>query len=47
MVTSFRYLGRVILTADDEWRVVVKKLSRARAVWRRMAHILSRKGAAP
>ena len=36
MVTPFRYLGWVILAADDDWPAVVKNLSRARAVWRRM-----------
>ena len=44
MVTSFRYLGRVILAADDDWLSVVRKLSRARAVWRRMTRILSTEG---
>ena len=28
MVTSFKYLGRVILAANDDWPVVVKNLSR-------------------
>ena len=46
MVTSFRYLGRVILESDDEWPAVVKNLSRARDVWRRMTRILSRDGLA-
>ena len=47
MVTSFRYLGKVILAADDDWPAVVKNLSRARAIWRRMTLILSRVGAVP
>ena len=47
MVTSFRYLGRVISVVDDDWPEVVKNLSRARAVWRRMTCILRREGAAP
>ena len=47
MVTSFIYLGRVILAADDDWTAVVRKLSRARAVWKRMTRSLSREGAAP
>ena len=47
MVTSFRYLGQVILAADDDWLSVVRKLSRARAVWRRMTRILGREGEAP
>ena len=47
MVTSFRYLGRVISAADDDWPAVVRNLYRARAVWRRMTCILSRERAAP
>ena len=46
MVTSFRYLGRVILEADNNWLTVARNLSWERAVWRRMARILSREGAA-
>ena len=47
MVTSFRYLGRVISAADDDLPAVVINLSRARAVWKRIMQILSREGAAP
>ena len=47
MVTSFKYLGHVILAVDNNWPVVVKNLSRARAVCRKMSRILSREGAAP
>ena len=47
MVTSFRYLGRVILAADDDWPVVVRNLSQARSVWRRMTRILIREGKVP
>ena len=46
MVTFFRYLVWVILEADDNWPDVVKNMSWARAVWRRMMLILSREGAA-
>ena len=31
--------------ADDDWPVVVRNLSQARAVWKRMTRILSREGA--
>ena len=31
--------------ADDDWPAVVRNLSRARAVWKRMTRILSREGA--
>ena len=45
MVTYFRYLGRVILAADNNWPEVVKKLSRSRDICRRMVRILCREGA--
>ena len=47
MVNSFRYLGWVILEADDNWTAIGKKLSRAREFWRRMTRIFSREGVAP
>ena len=43
MVTSFRYLGQVILAADDDWLAMVLNLSRVRAVLKRMM-VLSREG---
>ena len=45
MMNLFRYLGRVISAADNDWLVVVRTLSRTRAMWRNMARILSREGA--
>ena len=45
MVPSFKYLGRVISIADDNWPEVIRNLTKARAVWRRMTRILSREGA--
>ena len=33
------------MAADDDWPAVVRNLSRARAVWKRMTRILSREGA--
>ena len=47
MVTSFQYLGRVILTADDNWPEVVQNMAKTREVWRRMTRILSKEGAEP
>ena len=41
---SFKYLGRVILAADDDWPAVVQNLEKVRTVWWRMARILSREG---
>ena len=46
MVNSFRYLEQVILAADNNWLAVVKNLSWARTIWRRMLRILRREGAA-
>ena len=40
MVTSFRYLGQVLLAEDDDCPELVSNLSQARAVWRRMMRIL-------
>ena len=47
MVTSFRYLGRVISAADKNWPVAFSNLSRERAVCKRMTRILIREGAEP
>ena len=47
MVTSFKYLGRVISVADEDWLAVVKNLYRAMVVCRRMPRVLRREGAAP
>ena len=47
MVTSFRYLGRVILAADNDWPALVQNLAKARAVWRMKKRILSREGEEP
>ena len=47
MATSFKYLGRVISAADDDWSEVVKNLVWARNIWSRLLRIFSREGAAP
>ena len=47
MTTSFRYLGRVISAADNDWPEVVRNLAKAQAVWKRVTRILSREGARP
>ena len=47
MVTSFKYIGQVILGMDNNLTVVVGKLTRVKNVWSRMLRILSREGAAP
>ena len=45
MVTYFRYLGRVISAADDNWLAVIQNLAKSQAVQRRMMRILRREGA--
>ena len=47
MMTSFKYLGRVILVAYDDWMTVVLNVVKARPVWWRMSKILSWEGARP
>ena len=47
MVTSFRYLGRVISAADENWLTVILNLGKSWAVWIRMMRILSKEGARP
>ena len=42
VVTSSRYLGRVILAADDDWPAVIWNLIKAQALCRRMMRILIR-----
>ena len=44
MVTSFKYLGRVISAADDDWPEVVQNLLKARMEWHRMSRILIMEG---
>ena len=44
--TSFKYLGQVILAADNDWLAVMNNLSWARKVWSRIPGIISREGAA-
>ena len=43
MVTSFKYLDRVLLVADDEWLTVVQNVVKAQTVWWIMSKILIRK----
>ena len=47
MVTSLRYLGQVILAADNDWTALVGNFSPTREVWNRMIIILSREGTEP
>ena len=43
MFTSFKYLGRVLLVADDEWLTVVQNVVKVQTVWWIMSKILVRK----
>ena len=47
MVTSFRYLGRVILASNEDWMLVVWNLAKERAVCSRMTSILRKEEADP
>ena len=47
MIPPFKYLGRVLLTADDDWPVVIRNMTKAWAFWRSMARILIREGESP
>ena len=44
-VTSFKYMGIVLATEDDEWPSVVRNLRRARQNWAWLTRILIREGA--
>ena len=46
-VTSFKYLGRVLMSEDDYWLAVAVNLSKARKIWVQMTRILIREGAEP
>ena len=43
-VTSFKYLGRVLMEADDNWPVVFRNLRKARPKWVWMTEVLGREG---
>ena len=39
-VSSFKYLGRVLLVVDDDWAAVISNISKALKRWGRMLQIL-------
>ena len=41
-VPSFKYLGRILTTGDNDWPEVAGNLRKARKSWRRLQRILSR-----
>ena len=45
LVTSFKYLRRVLATEGNYWPAVVRNLKRTRHKWPRLTRILSREGA--
>ena len=47
MVTSFKYLGRVLSVAGDDWLMVVQNIVKVQTVWCRVSKILIREGVRP
>ena len=45
MVSTFKYLGWVMTAGYDDWPAVAGNLVKARNIWGRLSHILSREGA--
>ena len=46
-ITSFKYLGRIMTTSDDDWPAVVGNPSKARKIWLWLSIILGRYGVKP
>ena len=46
-VTTFKYLGRVMKAADEDWPEVAFILQKIRNSWCRILQILSREGVDP
>jgi len=46
-VTSFRYLGRIITSTDDDWPALYRNLTKARKRWGMVSRVLVRDGASP
>ena len=44
-ISSFRYLGRIFSSSDDNWTAVERNLLKARGKWGPMVNILGREGA--
>ena len=44
MVTSFKYLGRVMTVGEDNWSAVVGNLRKDQKIWARLTRILVREG---
>ena len=46
-VSEFKYLGRILTAADDDWPEMVGNLRKARKIWGRLSRLLDREGANP
>ena len=44
LVTSFKYLGRFLSAAYNNWPAVVHNLQRSRQKWERLSRVLTREG---
>ena len=45
LVTSFKYLGWIMMTSDEDWPRVVGNLQKARNIWARLLRMLGREEA--
>ena len=45
--TSFKYLGRVLIVGDGNWKTMAGNLRKARKIWTRITRILGREGVDP
>ena len=44
-VSSFKYLGRILTSTDDDWPALYKNLAKARKRWGMVSRVLARDGA--
>ena len=44
-VTSFKYLGRILLSPDDDWPLAEQNIRQAQGKWEKMVNILGSEGA--
>ena len=44
VVSSFNYLGWVLLESDDNWQTVIWNLQRAQRKWARLSWVIGREG---
>ena len=46
-VDSFKYLGRILHRADEDWPAVLRNIRRERQVWARLGKLLRQEGEKP